>query len=569
MEQEEKFTKFNEIDWAQCLKSVARLQHKIVVAYEDKQFRLVKNLQNVLVNSFAARALAVKRVISNSGAKTPGIDKEIWNTEASRSQAIIKLKDLKNYSPKPLRRVYIPKPDTTSTGSKRPLSIPTLFDRAMQALHLMALDPIAEVLADKHSYGFRPYRSPNDALQACYIILGNKERARYVLDADIKKFFDRINHDYILKTIPMDKRLLKAWLKAGYFEAEQLHDTDSGVPQGGIISPTIANMVLNGLSAAIEESVKHLKTKKFSPKVNTIRYADDFIVTGATEEILKENVLPKIKGFLEERGLELNMEKTKIVEITEGFDFLGFNFRKYKDLKRTSGEVMLIKPSEKSLQKIRSKIKGIFRDNKKVTAYILISTLNPVLRGWANYFSSSVAKRAYTKINMYLFYKLLQWVKRKHLELGVREAVKRNFQRKGTRGWIFTGTTAEGKPVDLFDITSVKIKRHIKVKDFNPYLLENAEYYKDRVKKEYKKNIEFNPYQLKVLSKTQGMCKVCNLPIFPQEDAEIHHIKSKRLGGSDSIANLLMLHKSCHNLVTYNRRADLKAKMILSGIIAE
>lgn len=400
---------FNNIDWKECNKIVAKLQKKIVVAWKKENKELVKSLQNILVETFAARALAVKKVISNTGAKTPGIDKEIWNTEEARTKAIFNLKG--EYTPKPLKRIYIPKVN----GKLRPISIPSLLDRAKQALHLMALDPIAEEISDKRSYGFRKYRSCQDAIEYLHICLGNRHRARFILEADIKGYFDNLSHDWIYNNVPMDKKILKLWLKAGYFDKNTFYKTETGVPQGGIISPTIANIALTGLETAVENSVKHLETKKFKPKVNTIRYADDFVVTAANENIIYFHIIPAIQEFLKIRGLELNFEKTKTSTIEKGFDFLGYNIRKYKDTRRSSGEIILIKPSKKSMVNLKQKIAGIFQKYKTISPYILISKLNPILRGWGNYFRNSTAKRAYTHINYYLWIKLWKWARKKKM----------------------------------------------------------------------------------------------------------------------------------------------------------
>jgi len=554
---------FNNIDWKKCNKQVANLQEKIVVAWKEGNHKKVKRLQEILINSFHARALAVKKVVSNDGGKTPGVDKITWSTEKSRTEAIFKLKNIKGYKPLPLLRKMIPK----DNGKMRPLSIPTILDRAMQALHLMSLDPIAEQISDKNSFGFRKHRSCHDAIEACFILLSQKNKGRFILDADIKGFFDNISHKWILENVPMDKKIMKTWLKSGYLEDNIFHETDGGVPQGGIISPTIANIVLTGLEPVIKTSVQHLK-RMWCPKVHVVRYADDFIVTAKNREIIEKLILPAIQTFLKERGLELNMEKTKIRNISEGFDFLGFTISKKPDKRRKTGEIYITIPSDKSIKKMKAKLKSIFLRYKKVSAYVLISELNPILRGWANYFKVGIAKRVFTKVNAYLFYKLMNWATKKHSGLGIRASRRLYFKKRGNRDWIFTGETLEKKPVEIFDITGVSIKRHVKVRDLNPYLSENYEYFEKRKKKAIYTNILFNPYILKVLDKTKGLCKVCNETIETQDEFEVHHILPKKQGGKDSIKNLLVLHKSCHHQVTYNKNPTLQARFQESGIIA-
>jgi RNA-directed DNA polymerase len=554
-------TTFNNINWKKCYKIVAKLQEKIVVAYNNGNKDLVKSLQKVLINSFAARAIAVKKVVTNDGGKTPGIDNEIWNTESKRTVAITKLLE-KPYKPKPLKRVYIPK----ANGKRRPLSIPTIYDRAMQALYHFALDPIAECVSDIRSYGFRKYRSVLDAIEYIFILLGTEDRARYILEVDIKGFFDNISHEWLLKNIPIEKTILKKWLKSGYFENSSFFNSKSGVPQGGVISPIIANLALNGIEKAIKDSVKHFK-KNNKPKVNVVRYVDDFIVTGKTEEILKEFVLPAIKNFLSARNLELNLNKTKITKIEDGFDFLGFNIRKFKDPARKQGELLVIKPSQKSIKNIKAKIKYIFDKYKKVSSYILISKLNPLLRGWANYYRTVISKRIYTKINAYVWTKLWNWARRKHLNYGLRKLKKLYFRKIGNRDWVFTGHTSEMKEVYLYDITSTKIIRHTLCKEYNHYLSEHKEYFENRTTKDLKNSNQFNDLHHKLLIKTKGLCMVCQLPIKAEEEIEIHHILSKKLGGKDTVKNLLALHKVCHHNVTYNKNPVLQAKYLELGII--
>ena len=268
------------IQWYRTERNVRRLQARIVQATQEKRWGKVKALQRLLTHSFSGKALAVRRVTENQGKKTPGVDKVLWDTPEKKAQAIHNLKP-RGYHPQPLRRVYIPK----SNGAQRPLSIPTMKDRAMQALYLLALQPVAETLADPHSYGFRPQRCTADALVYCHTLLSQKRGAEWVLEGDIKSCFDKISHDWLLAHIPTEKAILRKWLKAGYMEKNVLHLTEEGTPQGGIISPAIANMALDGLSQSLLERFPRSKQGN-SPKVNLARYADDFVVTGASQELL-------------------------------------------------------------------------------------------------------------------------------------------------------------------------------------------------------------------------------------------------------------------------------------------
>ncbi|HVI79991.1 MAG TPA: reverse transcriptase domain-containing protein, partial [Candidatus Acidoferrum sp.] len=275
------------IYWPSIRQQVRRLQTRIAKATQAGKHRKAQSLQWVLTHSKTAKLLAVHKVTTNRGAKTPGVDNVIWRTDRQKLQAAINLKR-HGYRPRPLRRHYIPKPN----GKLRPLSIPTMHDRAMHALHAFALAPIAETLADKNSYGFREGRRCADALEQIFTCLAKKTSAHWVLEGDIKACFDEISHDWLLRNIPMDKQMLKAWLKAGYWENDQLFPTTAGTPQGGLISPILANMTLDGM----EKIVKALGLPK--NRVHFIRYADDFVVTGATRELLEQKVKPALTAFL-------------------------------------------------------------------------------------------------------------------------------------------------------------------------------------------------------------------------------------------------------------------------------
>jgi RNA-directed DNA polymerase len=274
--------RWQSINWTRCEAEVRKLQVRIVKALKAKRVGKVRSLQHILVNSFAAKALAVRRVTSNKGGSTVGVDGETWLTPEERCKAISSL-TLRGYKPKPLRRVYIPK----KNGKMRPLGIPTIRDRAMQALFLMALEPIAETNADKHSYGFRRYRCCADAIDQIFRCLCNKNSAQWVLEGDIKFCFDRISHDWLLQNVIIDARMLRRWLGAGVIEKNVFHITDEGTPQGGIISPTLANITLDGIEALLAKyATRKENGKTRSRKVNLVRYADDFIITGESPELL-------------------------------------------------------------------------------------------------------------------------------------------------------------------------------------------------------------------------------------------------------------------------------------------
>src|SRR5262249_16584949 len=230
------------IPWRKVWRNVRRLQARIVQAVREGRWGKVQALVYLLTHSFSCRAAAILRVTSNSGARTPGVDGDLWDTPESKSNAFTRLRQ-RGYRPQPLRRVSIPK----SNGKLRPLGIPTVTERALHALHLLARGPIAETTADPNSYGFRTGRSCADALAQCYNVLRQTDSPAWILEGDIASCFDRISHQWLLTHVPMQRVLLRKWLQAGYLDRDVFHDTTEGTPQGGIISPALANLALDGL----------------------------------------------------------------------------------------------------------------------------------------------------------------------------------------------------------------------------------------------------------------------------------------------------------------------------------
>jgi len=471
-------------------------------------------------------------VTENQGKVTSGVDGITWFNPDLKTRAVKELKR-RGYRPLPLRRIYIPK----KNGKKRALHIPSMIDRAQQALYLQALEPVSETLADKNSYGFRKERSTSDAIEQCFQNLGRKCSPEWVLEGDIKGCFDNISQEWLLKNIPMDKEILKKWLKAGYVEKGKLFSTEQGTPQGGTISPTLANMTLDGLEKELRRKFPVYADKK----VNLVRYADDFIVTGKSKELLEEEVKPIIENFLKERGLELSSEKTRITHINEGFDFLGQNIRKYKGK-------LLIKPSKENFKAITKKIREIIARHKPVKQSYLIKLLNPLIIGWSNYHSGIVAKKAYSKLDKAIWEKLWQWCCRRHPKKGKRWIKKKYFQKVGSRRWVFKAKTGE----TLIRAGDTKIIRHIKIKgEYNPFDPDWEVYSEERFCKLLRKQLKHRKRLLNVWKIQEGICPCCEERITIETEWNLHHIVRQVNGGTEELSNLQLLHPNCHRQLHY------------------
>jgi len=452
---------WDQLDWDRITEEVTRLQARIAKATQAGRWNKVQALQHLLTRSHSGKLLAVKRVTENAGKRTAGVDGKIWNTPLSKMKASRSLTH-RGYQPLPMRRVYIPK----RNGKKRPLGIPTMHDRAMQALWLLALNPVAETTADKNSYGFRPRRSTADAIEHCFKVLAKRASAQWVLEGDIRGCFDNISHDWLLKHVPMDKIVLRKWLHAGFIDKGVLFPTEAGTPQGGIASPVLANLALDGLEDAVRSALGRSANARQPAKAHVVRYADDFIVTGANRELLEQRVKPAIEVFLAARGLQLAPEKTLITHICRGFDFLGQNVRKY-------GDKLLIKPARKSVASLLEKVREVLGKNKAATQAQVIMLLNPVLRGWAMYHRHVVAAATFSRIDHLVWTKLWVWAKRRHPGKPMRWIKARYFERQGLRDWVFAcGTRPPAlafRPV-LFRLAALPIERHTKVQcDANPF----------------------------------------------------------------------------------------------------
>lgn len=525
------------IDWQKALAYVKKLQVRIVKAQKEGHYSKVKSLQWLLTHSFYAKALAVKRVTSNQGKRTSGVDHELWLTPQAKFNAISKL-NRRGYHPQPLRRHYIPK----KNGKMRPLGIPTMTDRAMQTLYKFSLEPIAETYADPNSYGFRIGRSTHDAIEQCFTDLNKGKSPEWILEGDIKGCFDHISHEWLLENIPMDTQILEKWLKCGYVETRKLFPTDEGAPQGGTISPTLMNMTLDGLERLLQERLptrQKVNGRTHFNKLNFVRYADDFIITGESPEFLRDKVLPIVKEFLTERGLQLSEEKTVITHIEDGFDFLGKNIRKY------NGK-LLIKPSKTSVKSFLEKVRSIIKGNKSTKQETLIRKLNPVIRGWVNNQRYVVSSKVSSRVDYEIYKCLWQWAKRRHKKKSHKWIAQKYWHHIGSRQWTFSvpyeNQSTEGEPLycKLEYATDTKIIRFKKiVAEANPFDECWTDYFEEREGEKLLNSTKGREKLLTIWRRQHRRCPVCGDLITSETGFKVH-----TPAGKNSLK--IMVHKECH-----------------------
>lgn len=525
------------IDWQKALAYVKKLQVRIVKAQKEGHYSKVKSLQWLMTHSFYAKALAVKRVTSNQGKRTSGVDHELWLTPQAKFNAISKL-NRRGYHPQPLRRHYIPK----KNGKMRPLGIPTMTDRAMQTLYKFSLEPIAETYADPNSYGFRIGRSTHDAIEQCFTDLNKGKSPEWILEGDIKGCFDHISHEWLLENIPMDTQILEKWLKCGYVETRKLFPTDEGAPQGGTISPTLMNMTLDGLERLLQERLptrQKVNGRTHLNKLNFVRYADDFIITGESPEFLRDKVLPIVKEFLTERGLQLSEEKTVITHIEDGFDFLGKNIRKY------NGK-LLIKPSKTSVKSFLEKVRSIIKGNKSTKQETLIRKLNPVIRGWVNNQRYVVSSKVFSRVDYEIYKCLWQWAKRRHKKKSHKWIAQKYWHHIGSRQWTFSvpyeNQSTEGEPLycKLEYATDTKIIRFKKiVAEANPFDECWTDYFEEREGEKLLNSTKGREKLLTIWRRQHRRCPVCGDLITSETGFKVH-----TPAGKNSLK--IMVHKECH-----------------------
>lgn len=543
---------WKDINWRKLERVTFKLQKRIFQASERGDVKACRKLQKTLIRSWSAKCIAVRRVTQdNKGKNTAGVDGVKSLTPKQRTNLVGKLK--LGGKAKPTRRVNIPKPGTTET---RPLGIPTINDRALQALCKMALEPEWEAHFEPNSYGFRPGRSCHDAIGAIFNSI--KQKAKYVLDADIAKCFDRIDHKALLTkiaTFPVMKQQVRAWIKAGYCDQGSLFPTNEGTPQGGVISPLLANIALHGMEARVKQYAETLKGKKRDNRValSLIRYADDFVIIH--EDL---NVVLKCKeiiaDWLSDMGLELKPSKTRLthtlneIDGNVGFEFLGFHIQQHKTGNYRCavnphgtplGFTTLITPSKAKVKSHLSKIAEVIDTHKAAPQATLISRLNPIIRGWSNYYSTVVSKKIFNNVDKLTYDKLRAWARRRGNGIINKDKYWRTV---GDRNWCFS--TENG--LELKQHSDTPIVRHIQIKAVASPFDGNWTYWSKR-RGEYPET----PNKVASLIKRQkGICPHCGLYFTSTDIVEVDHIKPTSLGGKDTYDNLQLLHKHCHDTKT-------------------
>jgi RNA-directed DNA polymerase len=550
---------WNTLPWQRLEQQVYKLQKRIYQASKRGDVKGVHRLQRLLMKSWAARCLAVRKVTQdNQGKKTAGVD---GIKSLSPSQRRELAQDLKlPQKARPTRRVWIPKP---GTAEQRPLGIPTIHDRAAQALAKLALEPEWEAKFEPNSYGFRPGRSCHDAMVAIYD--GIRFKAKYVLDADIAKCFDRINHQALLhklRTFPALRRAIKAWLAAGVMEGKELFPTTEGTPQGGVISPLLANIALHGLETVIRESFSNNYQGRRHWKPLVVRYADDFVVMHPDLAVI-EQVGQITSDWLVGMGLELKPSKTRITHTLQehegnlGFDFLGFQVRQYPVGKthysRLAGSghwlpfKTIIKPSKEALERHSKVLSQVIRAHNASTQAALIGQLNPIIRGWANYYSTECSKASYSKMDTALFHKLWSWARRRHHNKS-RHWIARKYWHRERGTWDFS---AEG--IRLVRHVRTPIRRHIRVKGTRSPFDGDWVYWTTRLGG----HPELPRRVATLLRWQQGKCAQCGRYFNHEDLLEVDHILPRSMGGKDTYSNWQLLHRHCHDAKTAE---DLRRK---------
>jgi RNA-directed DNA polymerase len=588
-----------DIDFSKMNQKVLHTQEKIVLAYEGEDFNRVEQLKKNLITSWAGVCVAVQTVTTNEHRDIAGVDGMTWSKKSDKEKAVVLLKKLAEhpemYRASPVRRVEISKVDD---GNTQVLEIPTMLDRAYQTLWKLALEPVAECKADERSYGGRPFRRLQDSLTYLWLILVPRkfedgQLFTWVLDANIKGFYKSISHDWLLDNIPINKIVLRKWLKSGTKVTingrPTILETNAGIPQGGPLSPLMVNYALDGLQEEVKRLTDEIEYRRLSDELRIdgirkskgkthvktyfVRYLDDFRVVCKSKKAIINIILPQVKDFLALRGLSLRCDKTRVISTKEGINYLGFSIRMEKHRGSRHGVFLKIKPSKESVKKFRAKVKRIVR--RSVNQGRLIQELNGVLREWGNFYKGVHSKRTFSSLDYYITQVLIKWSLKKYrgrISGGKETIYRKTFRKIGGVKWRFASTTATGEIKSvLIQLSKIPIKRHFIRRDgLNPFKHEHREILKRSVVRSAREK-EINHRLQAVAKKTGFLCRVCGELLDVGNKAEIlhiHHIVPKSKGGSDDKKNLLVLHDYCHMQVTHTKDKTLIARFKEQGITA-
>jgi RNA-directed DNA polymerase len=540
---------WNAIDWRAVNRTVRNLRQRIFRATQEGDWDKVQSLQRLMLRSTSNVAQSVRRVTQvNPGKHTPGIDRVLVKTPEERGKLVETiLYQTTPWRAEPVRRVFIPK----ANGKLRPLGIPTILNRTLQTMVKNALEPAWEAKFEAISFGFRPGRSAQDAMRHIWNIASQKTKT-WILDADISGCFDNINHEHLLKRIgPFPaKELIRQWLKAGYVEYGQLHETPTGTPQGGPISPLLANISLHGMEAAL--GIHYQPNGQQRSRYAVIRYADDFIVMCKTQQDAIQ-AHQTMGEWLNTRGLQFSAQKTRIVHLSQGFDFLGFNVRIYPSRKTKSGWKTLIKPSKPSVQKIRKRLQAEWRALHGHSARQVIQRLNPIIRGWANYFRTQVSSQVFSALDQTMYYREIQYAKHMHPNKSQSWRYAKYFGKLNPyRADKTVFGDKETARLYLYKFAWTDIRRHTAVAGKNspddPAL---RDYWLSRERRKIK---DLPPQPRQLARQQQGICPICGESLFIEEDIESHHIVPRKANGPNTKDNKLLIHYFCHQQLTAYQR---------------
>jgi RNA-directed DNA polymerase len=538
-------TVWQTVNWREANREVRNLRQRIFRATQQGDWRRVNSLQKLMLRCRANRLVAVRRVTqTNQGKRTPGVDRVLVKTPAARGKLVDDLATFQPWRAQPTRRVFIPK----ANGKRRPLGIPTMRDRALQAMVKNALEPSWEARFEATSYGFRPGRGCHDAVQRLWVLLKGKTRKNWVVDADIKGAFDNIDHEYLLKTIgPVPGReLIRQWLKAGYVDDKgDLYPTDTGTPQGGVISPLLANIALHGMEEVLGIKYRADRTGLQSySHLAVVRYADDFVVACTSKEEA-EGVIDRLTPWLAQRGLTFSEEKTRITTIQDGFDFLGYTIRQFKAPgTKKSGTVLLFKPSRKSVKKLCTRLREEWMAQHGHSVAVVVSKLNPIIRGWANYFRNASSSKTFNWLDDWMFRREIRYVKYTHPQKPWKWQRRYwgRWNRQREDNWVFGN-----KDRNLLKFSWFKIQRHILVMGTASPDDPGLQRYWEGRKKLHAH--ELPPKGQQVARAQRYTCDVCGESLFNEELLHLHHIEWRKSGGTNWVSNLGYRHLYCHQQI--------------------